>query len=126
MAKYTDIDLYLNKNALTGNTDFKYDIAAISQSIKNIVLTTKGEKLFNPTFGGGVYDLLYNNYSELELLQKTSELISMIQLHESRAVIRNLNIVDSGLGYWSINITYSPVYDQSVTKDIVLTVGSDK
>lgn len=126
MAKYTDIDLYLTKNELTGNADFKYDLAAISQSIKNIVLTTRNEKLFNSQFGGGVYDLLYNNYSPLELAQRSSELSSMIQLYEPRATISQLNITDSGLGYWTINIIYSPVYDQSITKNIVLTVGNNK
>lgn len=126
MPKYTDIDLYLTKNELTGNADFKYDLAAISQSIKNIVLTNKREKLFDTGFGGNAYDLLYNQLSSLELAQKSSELASVIQLYEPRAIVNELNITDSQLGYWTITIRYSPVYDQSVTKDIVLTVGNDK
>ena len=126
MPKYTDIDLYLTKNELTNNADFKYDLAAISQSIKNIVLTNKKEKLFDAGFGGNVYDLLYNEYSDLELAQKSSELAAVIQLYEPRAIVTALNITDSGTGSWIVNITYSPVYDQRITKDIVLTVGSDK
>ena len=124
--KYTDLDLYLTKNELTNDVNVKYDIAAISQAIKNIVLTTKGEKLFDSNFGANAYDLVFNDLSPLELTLKANQIAASIQLYEPRAVVQSINIKDSGLGYWDINITYSPVYNQSITKDIVLTVGSDK
>lgn len=126
MAKYTDIDLYLSKNEITNDINLKLDIAAISQSIKNIVLTTKGEKLFDSNFGGGVYDMVYESLSPLRLRLKESELKAILTIYEPRASIEDINITDSGLGYWEIKITYAPVYDQSVTRDITLTVGNDK
>lgn len=126
MAKYTDIDLYLSKNEITNDINLKLDIAAISQSIKNIVLTTKGEKLFDSNFGGGVYDMVYESLSPLRLRLKESELKAVLTIYEPRASIEDINITDSGLGYWEIKITYAPVYDQSVTRDITLTVGNDK
>jgi len=126
MAKYTDIDLYLSKNEITNDINLKIDIAAISQSIKNIVLTTKGEKLFDSNFGGGAYDMVYEPLSNLRLRLKESELKAILALYEPRASIQDINITDSGLGYWEIKITYAPVYDQSVTRDITLTVGNDK
>jgi len=125
MAKYTDIDLYLTKNEITNDINIKYDIAAISQSIKNIILTTKGEKPFAPTFGGNLYDMVYNDISPIELRLKEQELRATIQLNEPRAVIQTLNITDSGTGSWVIEIVYSPVYDQSVTRDLTITVGND-
>jgi hypothetical protein len=126
MAKYTDIDLYLSKNEITNDINLKLDIAAISQSIKNIVLTTKGEKLFDSGFGGGAYDMVYEHLSPLRLRLKESELKAILALYEPRATIQDINITDSGLGYWEIKITYAPVYDQSVTRDITITVGNDK
>lgn len=126
MAKYTDIDLYFTKNELTNDANLKLDIAAISQAIKNIVLTTKGEKIFESGFGGNAYDLVFNDFNPLEINIKASEIAAAIQLYEPRAIVQSINITDSGLGYWNINISYSPVYDQSVTKNIVLTVGNDK
>jgi phage baseplate assembly protein W len=126
MAKYTDIDLYLTKNEITNDINLKLDIAAISQSIKNIILTTKGEKLFDPNFGGGAYDMVYESLSSLRQRLKESEIRAILTLYEPRASIQDINITDSGLGYWEIKITYSPVYDQSITRDITLTVGNDK
>lgn len=126
MAKYTDIDLYLTKNEITNDVNYKLDLAAIAQSIKNIILTTKGERFFDFTFGGNAYDLPFNQLSPLRLALKQKELIAAIGLHEPRALIQTLNITDSNLGYWTIEVIYSPVYDQSITKSIILTVGNDK
>ena len=78
------------------------------------------------TFGGNAYDLPFNQLSPLRLALKQKELIASIGLHEPRALIQTLNITDSNLGYWTIEVIYSPVYDQSITKSIILTVGNDK
>lgn len=125
MAKYTDIDLYLTKNELTGDINYKFDVAAISQAIKNIVLTTQGEGIFNSGFGGNLYDMVFEEMSPLRLRLKESELRAAISLHEPRANVQSINITDPGLGYWNIEITYSPVFDQSITKGIVLTVDNN-
>jgi len=125
MAKYTDIDLYLTKNEITNDISLKLDLAAISQAIKNVILTSQGERLFNPNFGGGLYDILYSDLSLLELRLKELQLTAAIQIAEPRASIQSIDITDSKLGYYEIKIIYSPVYDQSITRDLTITVGND-
>lgn len=125
MAKYTDIDAYLTKNEITNDINIKNDVAAISQSIKNIILTTKGEKPFAPTFGGGLYDMVYNDVSLIKLRLKEQELRAILELYEPRAIVQTLNITSSDTGSWIVEVVYSPVYDQSVTRDLTITVGND-
>jgi phage baseplate assembly protein W len=125
MAKYTDIDLYLTKNEITNDINLKLDVAAISQAIKNVALTTRGERLFNPSFGGGLYDMLYSDMSNLELKLKELDLKASIEIAEPRASVQSINITDSKLGYYEIKIIYSPIYDQSITRDLTITVGND-
>lgn len=125
MPRYSDIDLYLTKNEITNDASLKYDIAAISQSIKNIALTTQGEKLFDSVFGGNLYDLLFQDKLQLDISLLRSQLKARIELKEPRALVQSINISDSNLGYWDIRITYSPVYDQTITRDINLTIGSN-
>ena len=125
MSRFKDIDLYLSKNEITNDINYKFDISAISQSIKNIILTTKGEKLFDPNFGGDLYSLLYESYNPLLLRVLERTLQAQIQLEEPRALVNSINITDSTLGYWDIRIVYSPVFDQSITRDITLTIGSE-
>lgn len=126
MSYFTDIDLLLTKNELTNDVNLKFDTAAITQAIKNIVLTTKGERLFDGNFGGNAYNLLYNSPTSLELKAKAGDMAAAIQVYEPRVVVKTINIKDSGLGYWIIEIRCSPVYDPQITKDLVLTVGSFK
>lgn len=125
MARYSDIDFLLIKNEFNNDINTKYDVSAISQSIKNIILTTQKERLFQPLFGGNAYDLVFNSFGFVQLEVKKQIMKAQIELHEPRANIQNINIVDSGLGYWNITVTYSPIYDQSLTKDLNLTIGSN-
>ena len=55
---YTDIDVNLTKNVQSNDISLKYDVNAIAQSIKNIVLTNKTEKIFNPKFGADTDHLI--------------------------------------------------------------------
>jgi phage baseplate assembly protein W len=126
MAYFIDIDLLLTKNELTNDINFKLDTAAITQAIKNVLLTTKGERLFDKNFGGNAYDLLYNSPNSLELKAKAGDMAAAIQVYEPRVIIKSIDIVDSELGYWIIQISCSPTYDQGITKNLELTVGNDK
>ena len=106
MPSYKDIDFLLTRNILTNDCNVKTDQSAVSQSIKNIISTSKNEKLFSPQFGGNIYDLLFSEPSRLELeLQKTS-LYATLAIYEKRATVTNINIIDSGLGYWIVSVEY--------------------
>ena len=50
MAKYKDIDFKFSKNTFTGDLNVVQDSTAIKQSIKNIILTLKGERSFKYEF----------------------------------------------------------------------------
>jgi len=106
MPSYKDIDFLLTRNILTNDCNVKTDQSAVSQSIKNIISTSKNEKLFSPQFGGNIYDLLFSEPSRLEIeLQKTS-LYATLAIYEKRATVTNINIIDSGLGYWIVSVEY--------------------
>lgn len=127
MAKYTDIDFDFIKNELTNDVNVKYDLAAISQSIKNIVLTTKGEKPFDPNFGCNAYNLLYNNPTGLDLAVLKQDIAAGISINEPRANIENIDIIkDSDRLSWEIKISYSLVLDPEQTRDVTVKIGSDK
>ena len=106
MPSYKDIDFLLTRNILTNDCNVKTDQSAVSQSIKNIISTSKNEILFSPQFGGNIYDLLFSEPSRLEIeLQKTS-LYATLAIYEKRATVTNINIIDSGLGYWIVSVEY--------------------
>lgn len=122
MPSYKDIDFLLTRNILTNDCNIKTDQSAVSQSIKNIISTSKNEKLFSPQFGGNIYDLLFSEPSRLQIeLQKTS-LYATLSIYEKRATVTNINIIDSGLGYWIVSVEYflvaSPEQKNQVTFNV--------
>lgn len=127
MAKYTDIDFNFTKNDLTNDVNIKYDLAAISQSIKNIILTTKKEKLFDPNFGCNAYNLVYNNPSSLDLEVLKIDIAANLSQNEPRANIENIDIIkNSEELFWEIKVSYSLVLDPQQTRDVTVKIGSDK
>lgn len=125
MAKYSDIDLLFTKNEITNDVNLKYDNSAIVQSIKNIVSTTKGEKIFNSNFGGDLYNLQFNDLTPLQLEAVKGQMRANLGVYEPRATIQNIDIVNSLDGYWNVTITYSLVYNQSQLRDVQIKVGTN-
>jgi len=111
--KFTDIDFFLTKNDLTNDVNIMYNANAISQSIKNIILTTQKEKLFSPFFGGNAYDLLFTSPSPLDIASKQSLFAAAVRNHEPRANVQSIDITDSGEGHWLITVLYRTIYSQT-------------
>ena len=118
--KFTDIDFLLTKNELTNDISVKYDANAISQSIKNIILTTQGEKLFSRNFGGNAYSLVFNSPSRTDIESKRLSFAAAVASYEPRADVQTIDIRDSGEGNWIISVEYRTIYDQNTTKVVVI------
>ena len=86
---YKDLDLTFARAA---NNDVfkKNDAAAVKQSVKNILLTNKLEKPFNPTFGGNLNDFLFELSSFTDEESIEDEVKNTINNYEPRARIREV------------------------------------
>jgi phage baseplate assembly protein W len=83
---YADLDLTFAKKP-SGDVYRKTDAAAVKQAIKNLLLTNPGEKPFNPYFGGGLNDLLFELADQdLEFLLE-DQIRSSIENFEPRAKV---------------------------------------
>jgi phage baseplate assembly protein W len=73
---YSDLrkDMYLNP--INGDVSRYVDEDAIKESIKNILLTNPGERLFNPDFGTPIRRMLFENILFPETKYMLQDLIS--------------------------------------------------
>ena len=66
------------------------DKAAITQSIKGLLLTKKGERPFQPVLGTGVSRLLFENMDKLTASSIRSEIRTTIENYEPRVEINEI------------------------------------
>lgn len=113
---YRDIDLRLGKifnGSVATDVAVKEDIYDIFQSIKNIILTTPGERPFS-NVGGGLYQFKYEKMSQVEFLILTQKIKSSLTLLEPRAIINSINIKQTSPTNLEIEVNFSPVYNPAL------------
>ena len=91
--EFVDLDLNFKKNPITKDVISKKGQNAIKQSIKNLVLTRIGEKLFSPTIGSYVYNLLFDNIVPETTIALQTSIEDVINTYEPRAIVNQV-IVD--------------------------------
>ena len=81
---FKDISMTFKTNPLNGDLIALKDNSAIARSLKNIVLTGRGEKFFDPEFGSGISESLFENLDEVTALAIKEEIEYSIVNYEPR------------------------------------------
>jgi hypothetical protein len=79
-AVYRDVDQSLTKNAV-------YNADAVIQSIRNILMTRKGTRVFNSEFGSNLNDILFDFADPATELRVYAEVIEAVTRWEPRAIL---------------------------------------
>ena len=87
---FRDISTNLVRNPFTSDVSVVNNADAIKQSIKNLVLTVPGEKLFNPSYGSRVSQLLFEPLDPFLVDSLQTEILNTIKNHERRVIVTNL------------------------------------
>ena len=90
--QFIDLDLNFKRNPITNDVVSKKGQNAIKQSIKNLVLTRIGEKLFNPIVGSYVYNLLFDNIVPETTIALQTSIEDVINTYEPRAIVNQVMV----------------------------------
>ena len=101
----------------------KTDEEVVKQSLRNLLLTSKGERLFQPGLGSNIRRLLFENFDPASIETAKQEISSLIRFNEPRC---NLIGVDILTGYDEntvvINILFNVINRETpVSFNITLT-----
>jgi phage baseplate assembly protein W len=109
MATYfSDIDLKFKQHPLTKDLVPLVDADAVKNAIKNIVLTNKKERRFNPSFGGNVRNYLFENLDFITTEAIKEDIIDLISEYEPRVTnVRVANVSDINKNMLSFVIRYN-------------------
>lgn len=89
---YSDFSLSFKKHPSTFDVLMKYDVDAVKQALVTLLLTNKGEKLFDPNFGVGIHGLLFELMTPIHKTILLKEIKNQVAIYEPRVVIDDLII----------------------------------
>ena len=84
---FKDISASFQTNPLNNDLIVIKNTTAIARSIRNLILTKRGERPFEPNLGSGVYDLLFENIDKQTATIIRDEIILVIENYEPRVEI---------------------------------------
>ena len=88
---YKDIDLTFSAKP-AGDIFKKIDAAAVKQSVKNLLLTSRGEKPFNNFFGSNLNSALFGLDTEFDPEFVQNLIFDAITNHEPRARVLSVTV----------------------------------
>lgn len=104
---YSDFDLSFAANPVTGDLAKKYDVNAVKQSLKTLVLTRYYERPFQPKLGSPIYGLLFENVDIITANRLQIELEILINKYEPRIRAQNIEVIpEYDSNAFSVNITF--------------------
>ena len=105
LRKYKDIDLTLAVKTTTGDVYKKIDAAAVKQSVKNLIMTNRLEKPFNPSFGADIRGLLFELVDYTDGFMLKERIIQSIRQYEPRAEITDISVKGNDAYKNTVNAT---------------------
>lgn len=91
---YTDVDFSFRVNPATNGLLLKRGEEAVKQSVLNILLTVRGEKPFQPTFGTRLRDLLFEPFDVALAAVIEEDIRVTLENFEPRIRVREVGIND--------------------------------
>ena len=95
-------------NPLTNDLIAIKNVTAIARSLRNLVLTTPGERFFNEELGSQVNNLLFENVDDITALSITNEIENVIENYEPRVELLDVNVFPNIDAYsMDVKISYN-------------------
>ena len=97
-------------NPLTNDLIVIKNATAIARSLRNLVLTTPGERFFNENLGSQVNNLLFENVDDVTAASVRTEIINVIENYEPRVRLSNVSVNANIDSYnMDVKITYQVI-----------------
>ena len=104
---FKDLSMSFKFNPLSGDLIDLKNENAIARAVRNIVLTSPGEKLFNPEFGSSVSEILFENVDDITAISIQDEISSSLKNYEPRVELIDVNVDPNfDQNQFDVRITY--------------------
>ena len=90
--RFKDLSMSFKYNPLSGDLIALKNENAIARAVRNIVLTSPGEKFFDPDFGSSVSEILFENVDDITAVSIEDEIKSSLKNYEPRVELINVTV----------------------------------
>ena len=101
---FLDLSASFQNNPLSNDLITLKNENAIARSVRNLILTTQGERPFQPVLGSNVNNLLFDNMDKLTASALKDEIRNTIENYEPRVELEDI-IVDPNFDNNEFNVT---------------------
>lgn len=117
---YSDFRKDLMMNPITSDLALRLNEDAVKEALRNIILTDKGERLFQPTLGSDVRKSLFDLMTPATVKMIEQNVRSAINNFEPRVTIVNVEVIPEYDNYTvKINITF---YVRNVQEPVTVSI----
>lgn len=92
---FKDLNITFKPHPVTGDLTTTKDTAAIQQSIINLLLTSPGERFFNPRIGSSLNNLLFDILDSATASLVNGEIENTLKLYEPRISLLSVSTVEN-------------------------------
>tara|TARA_B100001248_G_scaffold261698_1_gene253723 strand:- start:1436 stop:1858 length:423 start_codon:yes stop_codon:yes gene_type:complete len=89
---YRDLGLSFTAHPITKKVTVLENEEAIKRAIRNLVLTNKGERFYNPLFGGNVTAYLFENFDFTVEFDIKKSIARSIETYEPRVSLNEVRV----------------------------------
>jgi phage baseplate assembly protein W len=113
---YSDFFKDMSKNPVSNDLAKLIDEDSIKESLKNLILTNRGERLFQPNIGCDIQKLLFENITPDLLLLIKEVVQTTINQYEPRVALIGVDVLaETDQNSISIIITFSTINREEPT-----------
>jgi phage baseplate assembly protein W len=91
---YSDFDHTFLPHPFTGQISRVVDVDSVKQALRNLILTSKYERLRNPDFGGNIRRYLFEPFMPTTAIEMKQRIEDMIDRFEKRVRVIEVNVED--------------------------------
>ena len=91
--RFKDIDLNFRRHPVTKDLITRQGELSVKQSILSLLMTSPGERLFQPGLGSGIYGMLFEPMTSMTSVRLERSISSIINRHEPRYQVTSVGVV---------------------------------
>lgn len=116
---FKDISLNFSMNPVTKDVVVLKNEEAIKQSVKNLVLTKLGERLFSPNIGTSTVGYLFELNSTFSADTLIEEIENVLSIYEPRIILSNITVnIEDDANEFNVIIEYLIVGLPPITQTV--------